>query len=156
MLFDLITAAKLSIKIEYPNISLRFLENLCLCSLKIAVCVPKITIISKNCRLKITVESKNCGLKIPVRVYMCARVCAYVCVCMIEGNRTHDQDRHTSSTHPEHTTGTGPPEHTTTGKERTTGKAEKPAYICMFAGNEKKHKKKLRKIWKYEKAAVSL
>ena len=68
MLFDLITTAKVHIKIEYPNKILLFIENLCFCSLKIAVCAPKITIISKNCRLKITEWSKNYGLKIPVRV----------------------------------------------------------------------------------------
>ena len=55
-----------------------------------------------------------------------------------------------------HTTTTGTPTEHTTGKERNTGKAEKPVYICMIAGNEKKYKKKLKKIWKYEKAAVSL
>ena len=49
-----------------------------LCSLKIAVCVPKITIESKNCRLKITEWSKNYGLKIPVRVRVCARMYARV------------------------------------------------------------------------------
>ena len=49
-----------------------------LCSLKIAVCILKITMESKNCRLKITAISKNYGLKIPVRVRVCAYVCAYV------------------------------------------------------------------------------
>ena len=46
--------------------------------------------------------------------------------CMIEGNRTHDQDRHTAGTQD------------TSGKERNTGKAGKSEYICMIAGNEKK------------------
>ena len=78
MLFDLFLIAKVSIKIEYPNKILLFIENLCFRSLKIAVCAPKITIESKNCRLKITEWSKNYGLKIPVRV----RVCAYVCACV--------------------------------------------------------------------------
>ena len=55
-----------------------FIENLCFCSLKIAVCALKITIISKNCRLKITAESKNYYLKIPVRACMCTRVCMRV------------------------------------------------------------------------------
>ena len=36
-----------------------------------------------------------------------------------------------------------PTEHTTTGKERTTDKAEKPAYICMISGNKKKVQKKV-------------
>ena len=67
MLSDLITAAKVHIKIEYPNKILLFIENLCFCSLKIAVCA-----------LKITMESKNCRLKIPVRVRVYARV--YDCV----------------------------------------------------------------------------
>ena len=88
MLFDLITAAKVHIKIEYPNKILLFIENLCYCSLKIAVCVPKIPIGRKKIkipiRLKITVEPKNYGLKIPVRVRMYVRtyVCAYVCACV--------------------------------------------------------------------------
>ena len=43
------------------------------CSLKIAVCVPKITIISKSCRLKIPMR---------VRVY----------ACMIDENRTRDHN----------------------------------------------------------------
>ena len=75
-------------------------------------------------------ESKNYGLKIPVRACMCTRVCVYA--CMIEEI--------------EHTTKTGiPTEHRTTGKGRNTGKAEKPEYICMIAGNEKKYKKKVKK-----------
>ena len=57
-----------------------FIENLCFCSLKIAVCALKITIESKNCRLKITAISKNYGLKILVRACMCTRVRVYVCV----------------------------------------------------------------------------
>ena len=77
----LITAAKLSIKIEYPNKFLLFIENLCFCSLKIAVCVPKIPIGRKKIkipiRLKITEWSKNYGLKIPVRACMCTRVRVY-------------------------------------------------------------------------------
>ena len=88
---------------------LTFIENLCFCSLKIAVCVPKITIWRKKLkipiRLKITIISKNYGLKIIVRVRVYARVYA----CMIEENRTHDHDRHTTGTHDQHTT---------TGKER--------------------------------------
>ena len=72
---------------------------------------------------------------------MCARACMRVYARMIEGNRTHDQDRHKTGTPTEHT---------------TTGKAGKPEYICMIAGTEKKYKKKLRKIWKCKKTAVSL
>lgn len=53
-----------------------FIENLCFCSLKIAVCVLKITIESKNCRLKITAESKNYYLKIIARVRVYARMYA--------------------------------------------------------------------------------
>ena len=77
MLFDLFLIAKVVTIFEYPNKILLFIENLCYCSLKIAVYAPKITIISKNCRLKITDISKNYGLKIPVRV----RVRAHVCAC---------------------------------------------------------------------------
>ena len=57
MLFDLITAAKVNIKIESPNNFLLFIENLCFCSLKIAVCVPKIAIGID--RIKISGASKN-------------------------------------------------------------------------------------------------
>ena len=42
-------------------------------------------------------------------------------------------------------------EHRTPTEHKTTGKAEKPAYIGKFADNEKKYKKKSKKIWKYEK-----
>ena len=60
--------------------------------------------------------------------------------CMIEGNRTHDHDRHTNGT--QDTTGTRQPE-----KRGTPAKRKKPEYICMIAGNAKKYKKKLKKIW---------
>ena len=103
MLFDLFPIAKVSIKIEYPNKFLLFIENLCFCSLKIAVCVPKIPIGKKKLkipiRLKITIISKNYYLKIPVRVCICARMYVRVYACMIEEHRTHDQDRHTTGTH---------------------------------------------------------
>ena len=107
-------------------------------SLKIAACSPKITIISKNCRLKITIISKNCrlkitaisknyDLKIPVRV----RICACVRVRMIvrtPPDQDQDQDTgHDRNTRPE--------------KRGTTNNAKKPAYICMIADNEKKYKK---------------
>ena len=78
MLFDLFLIAKVHIKIEFPNKILLFIENLCFCSLKIAVCAPKIPIgrvkIKIPIRLKITAISKNYRLKIPVRVRMCARM----------------------------------------------------------------------------------
>ena len=66
MLFDLITAAKVSIKIECPNKILLFYRKFMFLQsgLKIAVCVPKIPIISKNCRLKISVGSKNFGISV--------------------------------------------------------------------------------------------
>lgn len=70
------------------------------CSLKIAVYVLKITIISKNCRLKITEQSKNYYLKIPVRVRVRSCVCA--CICGQIVIRTHDHDQHTNG----HTKGT--------------------------------------------------
>ena len=115
MLFDLITAAKVHIKIEYPNKILLFIKNLCFCGLKIAVYAPKIPIISKNYRLKITEWSKNYGLKIPVRVRVYARIYARVYDC-----RT-TQKRRTR------TNGTRPPE-----------KGGTPTYICMITANEKK------------------
>ena len=58
--------------------------------------------------------------------------------------RTHDQVQDQDQDQDRHTSGT----QDTSGKERNTGKAEKPEYICMFAGNEKKVQKKLKKIWK--------
>ena len=60
--------------------------------------------------------------------------------------RTHNHDQHT--------TGTGPPD--TPTEHKTTGKAEKPAYICMFAGNEKKVQKKLKKNLEIRKKVVTL
>ena len=81
MLFDLITAAKVVTIFEYPNKILLFIENLCFRSLKIAVCVLKITAESKNCRLKITAMSKNYGLKILVRVRVYARIYARAYDC---------------------------------------------------------------------------
>lgn len=102
MLFDLFLIAKVSIKIEYPNKILLFIENLCYCSLKIAVCVPKISVRKKKIkipsRLKITEWSKNYGLKILVRVRVYARMYARMYDC-----RT-TQERRTR------TTGTPAPE----------------------------------------------
>ena len=73
--FLLFSIAKVSIKIEYPNKILLFIENLCFCSLKISGA-------SKNCRLKITEWSKNYGLKILVRVRVCSYVCARAWLCV--------------------------------------------------------------------------
>ena len=75
----------------------------------------------------------------------------YACmyVCMIEENRTHD--RHTSRTPPEYLRNTGHQR-----KREEHQQAEKPVYIGIIADNEKKVQKKLKKIWKCEKAAVSL
>ena len=79
-----------------------FIENLCFCSLKIAVYAPKITIGSKNCRLKITIISKNYRLKIPVRVRVYARIYARMYArasdCRQRASRTHDHDQHTNGT----------------------------------------------------------
>ena len=149
MLFDLFLIAKVHIKIEYPNKILLFIENLCFRSLKIAVCVLKITIISKNCRLKITEQSKNYYLKILVRARVYARVYR---VRMIAGQ--HKRGEHAPPEHgtPPEQRGTQDHDQHTTEKERNTDKAGKPEYICIFAGTEKK----LKKIWKYKKAAVSL
>ena len=115
MLFDLFLIAKLSIKIKYPNIFLLFIENLCCCSLKIAVCVLKITIISKNCRLKITEQSKNCGLKIPVCVRMYARMFARAYDCQDSTGTEHDRR-----------------------KKGGLRQSRKLVYICMIADDEKK------------------
>ena len=91
-------------------------------------------------RLKIKIEPKNYYLKIPVRVRVYARMFARAYDCQ---DSTSDTRRTHLRTH-------------TTGKGRNTSKAEKPEYIVMIAGNEKKYKKKLKKIWKCKKAAVSL
>ena len=110
-----------------------FIENLCFCSLKIAVCAPKIPIGRKKIkipiRLKITIESKNYYLKIiaRVRVYACMYARMY---SNSHKDKDHDQDQD------QDTNGTPPPE-----KERNTGNAGKPEYICMIADNEKKYKK---------------
>ena len=81
-------------------------------------------------RLKIPEWSKNYHLKIPVRVRVYARMYA----------RAHDcQD----STRPGPGPGPGHDRNTSAGKGRNT---EKPAYIGMITGNEKKYKKKLKKI----------
>ena len=84
-----------------------FIENLCFCSLKIAVCVPKIPIGRKKIkipiRLKITIISKNYYLKIPVRVRVYARIYARMYARASDCGqiiiRTHDKDRHTTGTH---------------------------------------------------------
>ena len=92
---------------------------------------------SKNCRLC----SKNYYLKIPVRVCMCARMYARAYECGQIAIRTHDKDRHTTSTPTEHT---------------TTNKAGKPAYIGKFADNEKKVQKKVKKNLEIRKKVVTL
>ena len=79
---------------------------------------------------------------------MCVRMRVRVCMRVRLNIRTHDHDQDTNGTR---TNGTPPLE-----KERNTGNTEKPAYIGKIADNEKKYKKKLKKIWKYKKAAVSL
>ena len=66
-----------------------------------------------------------------------ARVCAYMCVCMEIGIRTHDHDKRTNGTQD------------TRGREETTGKGSntgKPEYIGIIASTEKKVQKKLKKF----------
>ena len=72
--------------------------------------------------------------------------------------RTHDQvhDQVQDQDQDQDTNGHSTNGHTTTGKERDTSDTGKPVYICLITDNEKKVKKKSKKIWKYEKAAVSL
>ena len=60
---------------------------------------------------------------------MCTRVRVYVWQIAI-GTQGHDQ--HTNGTHDHR-------------KREEHQQAEKPEYICMIAGNEKKYKKKLKK-----------
>ena len=104
-----------------------FIENLCFCSLKIAVCVLKITIISKNCRLKITAISKNYGLKILVRVRVYARIYARMYARASDCGqiiiRTHDRN-------------TRPPEKGGTPAKRKNLNI----YVCLQA-MKKKYKK---------------
>ena len=71
---------------------------------------------------------------------MCARVCAYVCACMIEKNKTHDHDRHTTRTH---------------DHRRKREEHGKPAYIGKIADNEKSIKK-VKKNLELRKKVVSL
>ena len=87
-----------TLKFNFQIIFYFFIENLCFCSLKIAVCAPKITAESKNCRLKITIISKNYRLKIPVRVRVYARIYARAYDCRQIVIRTHDRNR-TTGTH---------------------------------------------------------
>ena len=67
-----------------------------------------------------------------MRVRSCARICARMYA------RAYDCQDSTSGTSGTHTNG-----HMTTGthdhrKREDSGKAEKPEYICMILGNEKK------------------
>ena len=105
-----------------------FIENLCFCSLKIAVCALKIPIGRKklkiHIRLKITAESKNYYLKIPVRA--CMRVC--IANSHQDTRQRPAHDRHTSGTHDRQ-------------KSEEHQQAEKPVYICLITDNEKKVKK---------------
>ena len=153
MLFDLFPIAKVSIKIEYPNKFLLFIENLCSCSLKIAVCVPKITIGKKKLkipiRLKITIESKNPYLKISVHQWANR---PEWCKCSGVLQRIAPDE---SST--EHTTTTRPPEesrratkgdqeqpgeqHQRRAGRKATNKINFALYIGTIADDEKKYKK---------------
>ena len=82
-----------------------------------------------------------------MRMYARAYECGQIAI------RTHDKDRHTTSTPTEHTTGTH--DHR---KREDSGKAVKPVYICMIAGNEKKYKKvkKNLEIWKNRRIFVAV
>ena len=82
-------------------------------------------------------------MRVYARIY--ARMYARASDCGQIASRTHDQDQdqHTIGTHDNR-------------KREERRQSGKPEYICMFASDEKKYKKKLRKIWKCEKAAVSL
>ena len=103
-----------------------FIENLCFCRLKIAVCVPKIPIGRKKIkipiRLKITEWAKNFGLKISG--------------VLDSGIGLPAGFRTTTTTGTEDTNGTPPPEK---GGFKQSGKF---AYIIgVIAANEKKYKK---------------
>ena len=109
MLFDLFLIAKVVTIFEYPNKILLFIENLCFCSLKIAVCAPKIPIGRKKLkipiRLKITDISKNYGLKIPVRVRVYARMYVRAYDCRTTQEREHaptEHDHRKESDHEQH------------------------------------------------------
>ena len=74
---------------------------------------------------------------------MCTRVRVYVCACMTEENRTHDQDRHTAGTQD------------TSGKGRTQAKRENlNIYVCLQA--MKKSIKKVKKNLELIKKVVTL
>ena len=78
-------------------------------------------------------------------------------------HRTHDQDQDQDqdSTGTRHTTGTHdhrrrPGEHQRRAGRKATNKINFALYIGTIADDEKKVQKKLRKIWKCKKPAVSL
>ena len=122
-----------------------FIENLCFCSLKIAVCAPKITIGRKKLKihiyLKITAESKNCRLKIPVRLKITIisknyrlKIAVRACMCTRVrvydwGKQDQDQDRHTNGTQD------------TSGKGRTQAKRENLNIYVWLQAMKKKYKK---------------
>ena len=131
MLFDLFSIAKVSIKIEYPNKILLFIENLCFCSLKIAVCALKTPIGRKKLkipiRLKITEWSKNLWSKNPrARAYVCA--CMRVCMIVRTPPDTPPQDTRQEHTPPEHRTPED--ERKTRGKRNTSKAGNLPIYRC--------------------------
>ena len=114
-----------------------FIENLCFCSLKIAVCVPKIPIGRKKLkipiRLKITDISKNYRLKIAVRVRACVRMYA----------RAYDCQDSTSDTRRTH-------------DHRQSGKACIYRYNCRQWKKSTKKVKKNLEIWKSRRIFVAV
>ena len=74
-------------------------------------------------------------------MYVRVRACMYARV--YDCRTTHDHDQHTNGTHDHR-------------KREDSGKAKKPVYICMFAGNEKKVQKKLKKNLEIRKKVVTL
>ena len=135
MLFDLFLIAKVSIIFIYPKKILLFIENLCCCCLKIAVCAPKIPIGRKKIkipiRLKITIISKNCRLKIIARVRVYARMYA----------RMYDSGQIVIRTHDRHTAGTQDTNRTRSAGTRPPAKRKNlNIYVCLQT-MKKKYKK---------------
>ena len=127
-----------------------FIENLCFCSLKIAVCVPKIPIGRKklkiHIRLKISVRSENPYLKISVHQWANR---PEWCKCSghlkgLQADRT--QSRRATKGEPERCRNTRPPE--------KRGRQNK--FFDCGEIYTRSIKKNVKKIWKCEKATVSL
>ena len=129
----LFSIAKVHIIFIYPNKFLLFIENLCFCSLKIAVCVLKIPIGRKKLkipvRLKISVRSENPYLKISVHQWASR---PEWCKCSghlkgLQADRT--QSRRATKGEPERCRNTRPP--------KESRRAKTKIFFALYIGIEK-------------------